>query len=319
MSYYSIAYMKTAITSFLTKKDFENILSAKTLDQAIKTIIDKPIGSYVYEKIYGKTISIDVISNYVSKYEYEKLNNLYRNMSKKSRKVFDTYKLFFDIYNTLIVASSILTSGKGKPLYIWSSLTAAEEIGDLETLYEIVPRTLKFQVKEIMNTNKVSYSELLKLLPSRKDLSYMTHNSLTIYGLFNDLYLLRECITRKEPIEPVSLFIFSRDEYKYLCDQKTIESLINYFRTSNKVLQDVGEALNFLMRFNKATTNLDIVPFIVGIKYSSSLINTETDLATKLLLLSLSEAYVLRTILVYIDTGMYKEIVDELVYRWWPL
>jgi len=311
--------MKTAITSFLTKKDFENILSAKTLDQAIKTIIDKPIGSYVYEKIYGKTISIDVISNYVSKYEYEKLNNLYRNMSKKSRKVFDTYKLFFDIYNTLIVASSILTSGKGKPLYIWSSLTAAEEIGDLETLYEIVPRTLKFQVKEIMNTNKVSYSELLKLLPSRKDLSYMTHNSLTIYGLFNDLYLLRECITRKEPIEPVSLFIFSRDEYKYLCDQKTIESLINYFRTSNKVLQDVGEALNFLMRFNKATTNLDIVPFIVGIKYSSSLINTETDLATKLLLLSLSEAYVLRTILVYIDTGMYKEIVDELVYRWWPL
>jgi len=319
MSYYSIAYMKTAITSFLTKKDFENILSAKTLDQAIKTIIDKPIGSYVYEKIYGKTISIDVISNYVSKYEYEKLNNLYRNMSKKSRKVFDTYKLFFDIYNTLIVASSILTSGKGKPLYIWSNLTATEEIGDLETLYEIVPRTLKFQVKEIMNTNKVSYSELLKLLPSRKDLSYMTHNSLTIYGLFNDLYLLRECITRKEPIEPVSLFIFSRDEYKYLCDQKTIESLINYFRTSNKVLQDVGEALNFLMRFNKATTNLDIVPFIVGIKYSSSLINTETDLATKLLLLSLSEAYVLRTILVYIDTGMYKEIVDELVYRWWPL
>ncbi len=319
MSYYSTAYMKTAITSFLTKRDFENILSVKTLDQAIKTIIDKPIGSYVYEKIYGKTISIDVISNYVSKYEYEKLSHMYRYMGKKSRKVFDTYKLFFDIYNTIIVASSILTSGKGKPLYIWSSLTTTEEISDLETLYEIVPRTLKFQIKEIINTNKVSYSELLKLLPNRKDLSYMTHNSLTIYGLFNDLYLLRECITRKEPIEPVSLFIFSRDEYKYLCDQKTIEGLINYFRTSNKILQDVGEALNFLMRFNKATSNLDIVPLIVGIRYSSSLINAETDLATKLLLLSLGEAYVLRTILVYIDTGMYKEIVDELVYRWWPL
>ena len=319
MSYYSTAYMKTAITSFLTKKDFENILSAKTLDQAIKTIIDKPMGSYVYEKIYGKTISIDIISNYVSKYEYEKLNNIYRYTGKKSRKVFDAYKLFFDIYNTIIVASSILTSGKGKPLYIWSSLTTTEEIGDLETLYEIVPRTLKFQIKEIMNTNKVSYSELLKLLPNRKDLSYMTHNSLIVYGLFNDLYLLRECITRKEPIEPVSLFIFSRDEYKYLCDQKTIEGLINYFRTSNKILQDVGETLNFLMRFNKSTSNLDIVPLIVGIRYSSSLINAETDLATKLLLLSLGEAYVLRTILVYIDTGIYKEIVDELVYRWWPL
>ncbi len=319
MSYYSIAYMKTAITSFLTKKDFENILSAKTLDQAIKTIIDKPIGFYVYERIYGKTVSIDVISNYVSKYEYEKLNNLYRYMSKKSRKVFDTYKLFFDIYNTIIVASTILTSGKGKPLYIWSNLTTTEEIDGLETLYEIVPRTLKFQVKEIMSTNKVRYSELLKLLPSRKDLNYMTHNSLTIYGLFNDLYLLKECITRKESIEPVSLFILSRDEYRYLCDQKTIEGLINYFRTGNKILQDVGETLDLLMRSNKTTTNLDIVPLIVGIKYSSSLINTETDIATKLLLLSLGEAYMLRTILVYIDTGMYKEITDELIYRWWPL
>ena len=244
MSYYSSAYMKTAINHFLTKRDFENILSAKTLDQAIKSLIDKPIGYYVYEKTHGKTISIVVVSEYISRYEYEKLSNIYRYLDKRSRKVFDIYKWFFDVFNTIIVASSILTSGKGTPLYIWSNLTTTREVNDLETLYKIVPEQLKPQVKEIIDTNKVNYTGLLRLFPKRRGLSYMAPNSLTIYGLFHDLYLLRECITRDEPIEPVSLFIFNRDEYKNLCNQKTIDTLINYLRTSNKILEFINKYRN---------------------------------------------------------------------------
>lgn len=317
MSYYPIAYVKTDMTRFLTRKDFENMLSASDVEQAIKTIIDKPIGLKIYEEMKTRRHNLAELLGIIDEYEYMKLKQIYANSSSAMKRVFNLFRRLFDTFNTYTYIPSIIISEKPSLLFYFGSYPETID-SEGKIIVDKLPREVRFIIRESISTKRIDVSKILSILPSKQTVTSLPINTRIVYGVFHDFFISKLCMSGYS-IEPKYTIVVDDSILRDICNQTSIDGLLNILRAGNTYMNAYSEILALLQRKVKTINIIDLASLIFGFSRAKALINTEEDIATRSIVLSLGEGLLTKYSLVSVDTGYFRDLVRDIINRWWPL
>ena len=307
----------------LTRKDLEIMLSASNILNAVKSIGDKPLGIFLYENIYGRRVSLKDVFKLVDSYTYRRINTVVSE-SKRYPHVYKPLSIFLDFFelaNSVPFISALLNNRSPSiiyPLGFLPSIIDSEGV-DLESLYySRIPRRLKIIIEDVLRTNKITISSVIRYMPTLNEARVLPSKALIIYGVFNDLFHLKYCLV-EEIVEPNLIVLFGRDEFHTLCRQKGLEGLLNTLYTGNNYSKDLSSILNVLKGMNTSFSILDSASIIYSSYRSKDLLSGSLNSVLRFIILSLGESFYVRGVFNVIESGLYRQYYEELIKSWWPI
>ncbi len=316
MSFYPYTVLKNALSYTLTRRDYENILSSRSVDQALKNLVDKAVGIYIYTGLQemGRYTLRDVFE-LIDKYESLKINNAYKKAGRKARLVFNELKRFIDAINMFIVATELIHDRKPTFLLPLSHLSLAAGEGKID--FYSLPRITRLVLMEALGRHGFDPSMIQSLIPARSFLSLLSKPARNVYGILHDAFSLKLCMEYN--VDPVYLVVMDRDSFREACGQKSLTGLLNVLRTSNIFTSMISDFIQMASRYYKGRHILVVSSIFTASRETVSLIRREADIALKLFVLSIGEAILLRYALISVDSGFLSDFTREIITGWWPL
>ncbi len=316
MSFYPYTVIKNTLSYTLTRRDYENILNSRSVDQALKTLLDKAIGLYIYTGLQERgRYTLRGVFELIDKYESVKIDNAYRKSGRKARLVFDELRRFIDAVNAFIVATELIHDRKPTFLLPLSHLGFAVKDGEID--FYSLPRITRLVLMEALSKRGFDPSSIRSLIPTHSFISLLSNPARSIYGILHDTFSLKLCMEYN--VEPVYLVVMDRDSFREACGQKSLTGLLNVLRTSNVFTSMISDFIQMASRYYKGRHLLLISSIFTASRETVSLIRGEADLALKLFILSIGEAVLLRYALISVDSGFLSDFTRKIVSGWWPL
>ncbi len=317
MSYYPVAHQRTNITRFLSRKDFENILSSSNVENAVKSIINKPLGLKLYDEMRTRKYGLTELLGIIDRYEYTKLKELYNNSPAKMKKVFSIFQQLYDVFNTYSYVLSIIIGEKPSILFYFGNYPETID-RDGNITIEKLPRKLQSIIRKSIKLKHVEISDIISMLPLKHEVFSLPLNTRIVYGVFHDFFISKLCISGYN-VEPRYTVVIDNSILRDICNQSSISGFLSILRVGNTYMTAYGEILELLNRKIKTMNIIDIASLIFGFSRAKSLLKTEEDIATRAIVLSLGEALLTKYSLISVDTGYFQDLVKDIVNRWWPL
>ncbi len=316
LSFYSYAFLKIASSYFLTSKDYINMLSAPNVEQALKTIIDKALGLYVYTSLQetGRYGLLDIFKH-IDLYEAGRVRTVYVKSDGKTRNIIDRLSSLADAINFYVVMREILNDRKPTPLLPLGYIPQAVGKDGLDPY--LLPRSIRLLYMNSLNTRRLEPSSICSIVPSRNFVADLPIEARNVYGVVHDFFMLKLCI--EHDVEPRYLTVMNRSSFKEACGQKGFEGLLNVLRTGNPVMNNMANLLEIIHRSHGVEYPLILSSLLLSANMTRSLIHGEEASAVKLFILSLGESILTRYVLVSIDSGFLIDLTKRLVEEWWPL
>jgi len=323
---YVYSYVSILLSRILTKTDFVELLDSKTIDEAIKVISNKPIGTKLYTLVLEKNIELKKINEAINNYIIERHNDLYDRISSRHRRYLEPIESLFDSFNIVLFYSNLVRGCKAEYLIpagkIFRMKVDLEKAKNIDELIDILlGKGLSIYIDTLKKYTgdpiKLFYTLTKKILPSSKPLDIPYRRLL---GFIHDLLWILMCSASGEiPKEVIPNFYgLSINEFNNVCLSKSLEDI-------PAILQD-GYYRNFseILRYTNKISIGSGSLFLGFILYLSDLTK---DLLTpytahpyvRYYILILSEGILLNTCLTAIATGMFVKELKDLINEWWVL
>ncbi len=313
--------LKSMTLSFLSKRDFEQLLSSKDLKTGVKNIAEKPAGILLYDSIVNKDLSIVEIFRKINEYAYTRLKKLQK-VDKTCRKVVEQFNLLFDTINLTVGIKTILSGGEFKLIYPAGELLGEklEGIREIDVLKEKIPKRLKW-ILNYASQGKIDNPYIIAEIIGRiRAPSYFTVKTKIAYSYFRDSFILRLCtISGRSPGTIAELGIFTRDELESACTSKSLRELSDNLLSMNVLATRLGEALKDAIKLSEILEALDLATILAGLNYSLALTGDATEYTARNYILILGEAYLLRLAVAFMYSKYKINELREIITKWWPL
>ena len=323
---YIHSYVSALLSRILTKTDFSELLVSKTVDEAIKVISNKPIGTELYTLVLEKRLELKKINEAINNYIIERHNNLYNYIPPRHRKHLDPIEGLFDSINITLFYSNLIRGGRAEYLIpagkIFRMKVDLEKVENIDDLVDIlVDKGLKIYANVLKGYTgdpiKLFYILTRKVLPISKPLDIPYRRLL---GSIHDLLWILMCGAKGEiPKEVIpSFYGLSINEFNNACLSKSLEDIPAILQDG--YFKDFAEILRYTNKISIGSGSL----FLGSILYLSVLTK---DLLTpytshpyvRYYILILSEGVLVNTCLVAIAIGMFAKELKDLINGWWVL
>ena len=313
--------LKSMTLSFLSKRDFEQLLLSKDLKTGVKNITEKPAGILLYDSIVNKDLPIVEILKKINEYAYARLREL-RKRDKFCKKVTEQFNLLFDIINLTVGVKTVLSSGEFKLIYPAGELLGErlEGIREINLLKERLPKRFRW-ILDYASQGKIDNPYIIAEIIGRiRAPNYFTVKTKIAYSYFRDSFILRLCTTNGKPPETIAeLGIFTRDELESACTSKNLRELSDNLLSMNVLASRLGEALRDTTKLSEMPEVLDLATILAGMNYSLALTFNKIEYAARNYILILGEAYLLRLSVAFMYSKHKINELREIIIKWWPL
>ena len=310
------------LSMIATRKELDEMLSQKTMSDAVKIIGNKPIGLRLYESIKTGKKELRKLSREISILNNERIA-LLRKISENNSFIIDAFNELFDIINISVMIGYVMKGLKPEPIYPVgkASVLDIEQVRDINEFIENLPQELHSYASMIADKTSGGYSAIPYGFSLIK--TYI-HNKLvrTLYGLYHDLLLLKTCsILERTPETLPSLYVVTRDEFTNACSAtKDIDNLITMIRSSNPIISGFAEILNDMKRLDRS-----MIPYDLAVTLYVSNVASKTTAAglqeaiAKTYVLYVGESMLIRAVLASIEAGTLVSELKEIIDKWWSL
>ena len=310
------------LSTIATRKELDEMLSQKTVSDAVKIIGNKPIGLRLYESIKTGKKELRKLSREISILNNERIA-LLRKISENNSFIIDAFNELFDIINISVMIGYVMKGLKPEPIYPVgkASVLDIEQVRDINEFIENLPQELHSYASMIADKTSGGYSAIPYGFSLIK--TYI-HNKLvrTLYGLYHDLLLLKTCsILERTPETLPSLYVVTRDEFTNACSAtKDIDNLTTMVRSSNPIISGFAEILNDMKRLDRS-----MIPYDLAVALYVSNIASKTTAAglqeaiAKTYVLFVGESMLVRAVLASIEAGTLVSELKEIIDKWWSL
>ncbi len=310
------------LSTIATRKELDEMLSQKTVSDAVKIIGNKPIGLRLYESIKTGKKELRKLSKEISILNNDRIA-LLRKISEKNSSIIDAFNELFNIINIAVMIGYVMKGLKPEPIYPVGKTSALdiEQVRDINEFIENLPQELHSYASMIADKTGGGYSAIpygFSLI--KTDIQ----NKLvrTLYGLYHDLLLLKTCsILERTPETLPSLYVVTRDEFTNACSAtKDIDNLITMIRSSNPIISGFAEILNDMKRLDRS-----MIPYDLAVTLYVSNIASKTTAAglqeaiAKTYVLFVGESMLVRAVLASIEAGTLVSELKEIIDKWWLL
>ncbi len=310
------------LSTIVTRKELDEMLSQKTMSDAIKIIGSKPIGLRLYESIKTGKKELRKLSREISILNNERIALLKR-ISEKESFTIDAFNELFDIINISVMIGYVMKGLKPEPIYPVGKASALdiERVRDINEFIENLPQELHSYALMIADKTGGGYTAIPYGFSLIKT-DIQNKLARTLYGLYHDLLLLKACsILERTPETLPSLYVVTRDEFTNACPaSKDIDNLITMIRSSNPIINGFAEILNDMKRLDRS-----MIPYDLAVTLYVSNIASKTTAAglqeavAKAYVLFVGESMLVRAVLASIEAGTLVSELKEIIDKWWLL
>lgn len=312
------------LDKIVTRKELDEMLSQRTIADAIKIIGNKPVGLKLYESIKTGKKSLRILTRIIAELNNERVS-LLKKLCEKDSIVIDAFNELFDVINIAVMTGYVMKNLKPEPLYPIGnvSLLDIEQVRDVNEFVEKLPYELHAYASMIAEHTGGGYAAItygFSLLKKRDRIPEGLARKL--YGLYHDLLLLKACnmLERTPEILP-SLYTLTRDEFTNACSSaKDLDNLITITRSLNPIVNGFAEILNDMKRLDRSIIPFDLaVSLYVSNIAAKTTTTTPSDAAAKTYVLFIGESLLVRAVLAAIEAGTLVSELKEIIDKWWLL
>ncbi len=322
MSSYEYAKLKNYFLQFLTREDFNAMLSADSVESAIKSIVEKPLGARLYESIRLKTYGLNDLYRVIDRFNNERIEYIMRQVSKKDRKVLEAFNRIFDTINLWSILSCLRRGRPPSTIYPLGKTFSLDlsKVKDLEQLNKILPAELR-DIIDYFNIYSVEdlYS-IIRIYEKLREYKYMDFRVKKLYGFIRDSIFLRMCLSLEQiPSWLPTLAMFTYEEVIEACSVKELNNLPNVIHGFNPVYSGFGDLLSDLFRINPSYELFDLGIFLYASNLSNDLLYSDAETVVRIYIVGITEAFITKTVLGALHSGLNIDELKNIVQRWWVL
>ncbi|MEM0380825.1 MAG: hypothetical protein QXP71_05805 [Desulfurococcaceae archaeon] len=318
---YIYALLKSTWSNIVNREELLQMLNTQDLTSATRSIINKPIGTVLYEVVSKKTFSLNELDYRLTSFNNERIMSIYSKISGKEKKLIDNLNTIFDTINLYYIALFIQNGKRASVIYPIGRLSNIElsNINNFDSLRNIIPIDLVKTLDLILSTNIVDLTNLItifsNLKPITEDLSVKR-----VLSFIRDSVLIKTCLLIKQlPATGLSVLTMYLSDFENICNLRDLKTLPQILHSLNPLYAGFSELLNDIFSIKCSFELLDLAIILYSLNISSDLINNLERVVLRTYLLYLSEAMIIRMILSLIDSNMYIDRFRDIVSKWWPL
>ncbi|MET1159934.1 MAG: V-type ATPase subunit [Thermoprotei archaeon] len=320
---YTYTYFERYLKHLLTREDFNTMLSADSIETAIKNIVEKPLGTILYDIIRRETYELSELYNALEKYNYARLSEIKRSLKEEDRRVLNAFDKLFDTLNLWNIVSCINNNRKPSIIYPLGETYGLDlsGINSVEKLVKILPVELTDIIDYLREYGVEKLSSIIRVYSKFDDYKYMGVRTRRIYGLIRDGLLIRMClaIEGREELDNISkLLTLSREEFIEICNSK-LENLPSIFHGMSPLYSEMGNVLSSLFKMGVSPEIFDLGLFLYASSITNDLLSSNEEVATRIYVLSIGETLLARTVLATLHLGMFTDVLRDTILKWWPL
>lgn len=323
---YILSHISSLLSRILTKTDFSELLSSKTVDEAIKVISNKSIGVKLYTLVLEKRLELEKINEAINNYIIEKHSDLYNYLPSQFKKQLDPVEALFDSLNIALFYNNLIKHGKAEYLIpagrIFREKIDLGKITNVSDLADVlINRGLKNYAIILRRYTgdpiKLFYLLTRRVLPINKPLDIPYRRLL---GFIHDLLWILICGAKGElPKEIIpSLYGLSISEFNSVCLSKSLEDIPIILQDG--YFKDFSEILRYTNKINIGVGSLFLASMLYLPVLTKNLLTPYTvHPYLRYYILVLSEGVLVNTCLVAIATEVFTKELKDLITKWWVL
>lgn len=318
---YLYTLLKNSWISIVSKEELLSMLSAEELHSAIKSVINKPIGTALYDIVSKNIFNLNEVEYKLTSFNNERLINTYNRLGTREKKLIDKLNELFDITNLYFALLLINTGRRVSIIYPIGRLAIVDwrDVNDIDTFRRNIPRELVEVVDSILSLNISDLSNLLSIYTRIKPItSDLLINRVLMF--LRDSILVKTCMFVKQiPAKGVSLLTMYSSDFENICSTRDLKILPQILQGINPLYSGFSELIIDLFSIKESYELIDLGIVLYSLFISSDLIDTLERVVIRTYLLYLSEAMIIRMILSLIDSKLYVDRFRDIVTKWWPL
>lgn len=322
MSSYEYATLKNYFLHFLSREDFNSMITAGNIEDAIKSIVDKPVGNKLYEVIRLKSYSLDDLYKELDRFSYTRIVNIMKNIESRDKRLLEAFNRLFDIINIWSILVSLNKGRKPSPIYPVGivSFLDLSKIEDQNELLKLLPGYLLDVIKYFNIYGLNDPYSIIKVYEQYRVYPFMDYRVRRIYGFIRDSILIRICLSLKQlPSELPSTIMFTYDELIEACNVKEFSNLPNIISGFNPMYSGFGDLLSDLFKIMPSYELFDLGILLYASNITNDLLYSDTENIVRIYIIGLAEILLTKTVLSTIHSGLYIDEMKNIIQRWWVL
>ncbi|OYT40886.1 MAG: hypothetical protein B6U89_00655 [Desulfurococcales archaeon ex4484_58] len=322
MSSYEYARLKNYFLKYLSREEFITMLSADSIESAIKSIVEKPLGAKLYEIIHLRTYSLNDLYRIIDHFNNERIEFIMSQVNKKHKRLLEAFNKIFDVINIWSILSCLRRGKKPSLIYPLGKtfLLDLSEIKDYQQLNRILPVDLKVLVDYFNIYGIDDIYSIIKVYDKLRDYIHMDFRVRKVYGFIRDSIFLKLCLSLEQsPSKFPSLIVFTHDEAIEACSVKELSNLPSVIRGFNPIYSVFSDLLSDLFRISPSHELFDLGISLYASNLSSDLIYSDGELVVRIYIIGIAEALITKTILGALYSGLNIDDLKNIIQRWWVL
>lgn len=317
---YEYAIAKNVLTRLLSREDFLSILSSRNIENAIKTIADKPIGARLYQVIRSKTYSITDLELEIDQFNLERLSIFKQTCRKDKIYTIDSIEKLFDLINIAYIVLNLINGGKPSIIYPVGNAANIDLSGvsSLEEFKNILGKNLGKLLELVIMDGFRDYNLLFSAINKLRDHLLLPMRMRRVYGFIRDSNLVKTCLLMKEePVKLPHLLTMSLEDFTNLCRSKDPDQLMRMLREINPLYKGFSELLSEIYNVSKNMGIIDFAILLYASYISEDLIYSYEEVIARAYILMITEALMLKTALTNLWFNTNIEYLKNIVNKWW--
>lgn len=312
-------YLRIASTTFLSRNDLEQMLSSRTIEEAVDRVAHRPLGSILKREFEGRKLSLEEIFKVIFKYYLDRRRSLYQNTGSLN-KILEVFDEVFDAVN--IVSYVVVERAKGRciaPLPFGKFVSIVYEKGS--DVDKLLKEEFEEKYKLIRSKSIGGYTDLINIINTKMPPEFgLDYELRKTYGFLRDSVLLRTCIVMgEEPAKIPLLYSLMRDQFYSICRVKDLKELPHVTKGLNPLYDVFSEALHDVFNLHVGLETFDLAVFLT-IHYLTQCLNQNLkQMVAKTYLQLVTESVMLRLVLSCLEANLYLDEVKSLVNKWWVI
>lgn len=318
---YTYSLLKSTWMNIVNREELLSMLSTRDLTSAVKTIVNKPVGSVLYDTVSKNIYSFNELDNRLVCFNNERILSIYRKLDYNEKQLINNLNTLFDITNLYFTIVLINSSRKASLIYPAGLLSTIDlsSIDSISSLKNNLPSYLSEIVDILLSSNISDLSNLVTIY-TRYRIFNRDHLINKVIGFLHDSLLIKTCLfTKQTPTTGVSLSTMYISDFENICSIREIKTLPQILHGINPIYSGFSELLSELFSIKDSYELIDLAIVLYSTNLSSDLIYTIEHVVIRTYLLFLAEAMVIRIILQLIESKLYIDKFRDIVSKWWNI
>lgn len=315
-------HLRNYFLHILSKSDFNSMLTSDTIESAIKTIVEKPIGMQLYEVVRGERFSLGELYKVVDKYNADRVNLLKRSLDGEYRLLIESFEKLFDVINLWSILFNLVRGRKPAIIYPFGRIYSSKyiDVKSVDELYGVIPDDLIEIAKHYIMYGVENLESIVRVLDKIRDQAITGFRVRKVYGFIRDSLLLRFCMAleHKRDLNP-STIVLTSEEYSEACNAGSLKDLASIIRGFNPLYSGFSELLEDLFRIMTSYELFDLGILLYAISLTTDLISSDQELLIRIYLMYGGETLLVKVVLGSIHSELFKDELKSIIQRWWPI